>query len=180
MSDKKWYKNPKILLPLVAIIMAILSTQMVYFTIIPPSPVTNETHILPPEPSFYIKIEEGIEEDHFKIKATDASYLRPLPNVTAAVYEHGVERLLSGPQMTDETGCAIIEVSKGYNKYFDIVAEYKGERRTLTVDRGSWLIKVGDRLGPAGIAVFAIVVTSFIGVLGWLLRRHFEKSKKVK
>ena len=175
MSDKKWYKNLKTLVQLLVIVIITVILIMLSGILMP-----IYWGDVPSAPSFYIELEEGIGEDHFKIKATDASHLKHLPNVTVAVYEHGVERLLSGPQMTDETGCAIIEVPKGYNKYFDIVAEYKGERRTLTVDRRSWLIKLGDRLGSAGIVVFAIVVTTFIGALGWLLRRHFEKSKKVK
>jgi len=131
----------------------------------------------PHAPSFYIQIEEVINGDHLKINASHAFDSGPLPNVTIAVYEHGVERLLSGPQMTDETGCAIIEVPKGYNKYFDIVAAYKGERRTLTVDKRSVLVKSEDILGQPGITILGVVLAV---VLGWFGRGIFEKSKRVK
>jgi hypothetical protein len=131
----------------------------------------------PPTPSFYIQIEEVINEDHFKINASHAFDSGPLPNVTIAVYEHGVERLLSGPQMTDENGCAIIEIPKGYNKYFDIVAVYKGERRTLPVDKGPLLVKSEDILGQLGITILGVVLAV---VLGWFGRGIFEKSKRVK
>jgi len=81
--------------------------------------------------------------------------------------------------MTDETGCAIIEVPKGYNKYFDIVAVYKGVRSTLTVDKRPPLIKLEDTLGQLGIAILSVVLAAVLGlVLGWLGRARFEKSKK--
>jgi hypothetical protein len=169
-KKQKWYRNPKCVVPLLILIMGFCIFMFSPMYLMPPPTA-------PPGPTFYIQIEEVLDEDFLKIKALTTLYHTPLSNVTVAVYEHGIERLLSGPQMTDETGCVIIEVPKGYNEYFDIVAEYKGERRTLTMDRRSWLIKLGDKLGPAGIAVFATVIASFIGVLGWLLRRHFEKSK---
>lgn len=264
-KSKKWYRNPKCVVPLLILIMGFCIFMFFSVCLLPPTP--------PPGPTFYIQIEEVLDEDFLKIKALTTLAQTPLSNVTVAVYEHGIERLLSGPQMTDETGCAIIEVPKGYNEYFDIVAEYGGERRTLTMDRRpspirppsgptfyikieegldeysleiktltphantplpnvtikisehgkerlligpymtnesgcvkiqipegyynkyfdivgeyegetttltvderSRIIKLGDELGPAGIAVFAIVIASSIGALGWLLRRHFEKK----
>lgn len=131
----------------------------------------------PPAPSFYIQIEEVINEDYLKINASHAFDSGPLPNVTVAIYEHGVERLLSGPQMTDGTGCAIIEIPKGYNKYFDIVAVYKGGRSTLTVDKRPLLVKSEDTFGQLGITVLSTVLAA---VLAWLGRGRFEKSKRVK
>ena len=134
----------------------------------------------PSAPSFYIQIEEVLNEDYLKINASHTFDSGPLPNVTVAIYERGVERLLSGSQMTDETGCAIIEIPKGYNKYFDIVAVYEGRRSTLTVDKRSLLVKSEDTLGQLGITVFSTVLAVIAGVLGWLVRGHFEKSKRSK
>jgi hypothetical protein len=134
----------------------------------------------PSAPSFYVQIEEVLNENYLKINASHTFDSGPLPNVTVAIYEHGVERLLSGPQMTDETGCAIIEIPKGYHKYFDIVAVYEGRRSTLTVDKRPLLVKSEDTLGQLGIAVFSTVLAVIAGVLGWLVRGHFEKSKRSK
>jgi hypothetical protein len=131
----------------------------------------------PHAPSFDIQIEEVINEDYLKINASHALDSKPLPNVTVAIYEHGVERRLSGPQITDETGCAIIKIPKGYNKYFDIVAEYKGERLTETVDERPWLVILGDTLGQLGITLVGVILAV---VLGWLGRGIYEKSKRVK
>ena len=124
--------------------------------------------IVPPshEPSFYIKIGEVIDEDHIRVNALCASDSVPLPNVTVAVYEYGIERLLSGPQMTGEAGYAIVEIPRGYDECFDIVAEYNGERRTLTVDKRSLLVRLGDTLGPLGIAVVSTILGVVLGLLG--------------
>lgn len=127
-----------------------------------------------PEPTFYIQAEEVFNEDILKINAFIFNTSTPLPDVTVAVYEHGVERLLSGPQMTNEQGYAFIEVPKGYNTYFDIVADYKGERKSLTIDRRGWLIKLEDKLGLVGIAILTIFIGSLFTCLGRWSRRYFK------
>ena len=133
------------------------------------------------EPSFYIQIEETTKEDHYKIHALNASDFRPLPNVTVAVFEHGEERLLSGPQRTNKTGCCIVKVPGGYNELFDIVAKYENETRTETEDRRPSMVKTGEKLGPLGIGLLITVLTAVLSflvgiILGLFLSRKIKKS----
>ena len=137
--------------------------------------------VTPHEPSFYIQIEETTKEDHYKIHALNASDFRPLPNVTVAVFEHGEERLLSGPQRTNKTGCCIVKVPGGYNELFDIVAKYENETRTETEDRRPSMVKTGEKLGPLGIGLLNTVLTAFLSflvgiILGLFLGRKIKKS----
>jgi flagellin-like protein len=129
------------------------------------------------EPSYSIIVAQNMDNDYLRIKAFDTSN-RPLSNVIVAVYEHGEERLISGPQMTDESGYCTIAVPEGYNECFDIVAEYENEIRTLTVDKRPILVKVGDKLGDLGIAVISALVGAIVGgVIGWFIRDSKEATK---
>jgi len=100
---------------------------------VPILPISLKESIYNYHPNFSIQIEEFFDEDYLKIKAFTV-YRLALPNVTIAAYEYGADKLLSGPQVTEETGCAIIEVPKGYKRYA-IIADYEGERKTLIVDK---------------------------------------------
>ncbi|HUV02765.1 MAG TPA: type IV pilin [Desulfobacteria bacterium] len=126
------------------------------------------------EPSFYIKIEQTANKDCLGIMAFNASDFQPLPNVIVAVVEHGVERVISGPQMTNKTGFCIIEIPEGYSECFDIVAVHENETRTTTVDKRARLVKIGDKLGPLGIQLLSI---GFGALLGWIGRLSFERLK---
>lgn len=130
-------------------------------------------------PYYYIQTEDLPNEDFLLIKTLTYGDDIPLPDVAIKVCEHGERTLLCGPYWTNESGCVIIQIPKGYYECFDIVGEYENVTTTFTIDKRPISVKFGDKLGPLGIAILnAIVGVILGGVIGWFLRGR--KNKKVK
>ena len=119
---------------------------------------------------YKIQTEEHYNRDFLSVKVLNYANNSPLPNVTIKVLEHGEGRLLSGPYITNESGHTIIQIPQGYDKYFDIVGEYKNVTNTITIDKRSFLVRAEGILGSLGIELVILSIMLAAGVVGWFLR----------
>lgn len=124
-------------------------------------------------PPFIIKTEEVQNGDYLLVRTLSPRDKAPIPNVTINVYEYGGGRRLYGPETTNESGCAIVQIPNGYSEHFDIVGDYKGLTVTYTVDERSRLVVWGEDVGPLGTALIgSLIVLIGAPLIGRYLKRN--------
>ncbi len=118
---------------------------------------------------FYIQIDESYDSDFLLLSTISYDDNLPLTNVTLSITEHGGGRLLSGPDLVNETGSVILDMPKGYSEYYDIVGIYKNVTQTDTIDKRPIFVKLENKLGSLGIGLIIATYTFFLGLIGYMI-----------